>query len=236
MLTVENLTTRYGAIEAIHSVSLEVNQGEIVALVGPNGAGKTTIFASTMGLVTPTAGSIRFEGHELTHKKTEAIVRLGLSLVPEHRRLFSDLTVAENLRLGATPRRGRGNFQQDQAALLELFPILKERFGQKAGYLSGGEAQQLAIARALISSPRLLLLDEPTLGLAPILVQAIFKLIVELRERGFTILLAEQNAYQVMEIADRAYVIRNGQIQLERTGDELRQAQDLFAIYLGVQS
>lgn len=236
MLTLETVTTRYGAIEAIHAVSLKVNRGEIVALVGPNGAGKTTIFSSIMGLAPPAAGSIQFEGRELTRMKTEAIVRLGISLVPEHRRLFSDLTVAENLRLGAMPRQNRGNVEQDQAALLEFFPILKERLEQKAGYLSGGEAQQLAIARALISSPRLLLLDEPTLGLAPLLVGAIFKLIVELRDRGYTILLAEQNAYQAIEIADRAYVIRTGQIQLERAGEELQNAQDLFAVYLGVQS
>lgn len=236
MLSVVGLTTRYGAIEAVRSVSLEVAEGEIVAVLGPNGAGKSTILASIMGLVKPASGTVTFDGRTITGLDTESIVRMGLGLVPERRRLFKNLSVRDNLRLGAAGRHGRGDLASDEALLMELFPILRDRMDQLAGFLSGGEAQQLAIARAIIGAPRMLLLDEPSLGLAPILVEAVFDMIRSLRDRGYTILIVEQNAYQALEFAGRAYILRQGQIAIESTGAALREDQSLFSAYLGLKA
>lgn len=233
MLAVEGLTVRYGAVEAVRSVSLRVDEGEIIALIGPNGAGKTTTLSAIMGLVRASEGHITFEGSDITHLPTEAIVARGISLVPERRRLFAHLTVRENLQLGATVHRRRARADGLLEDLLELFPVLAERMEQQAGFLSGGEAQQLAIARALMSRPRLLLLDEPSLGLAPKLVTAVFQLIRDLHARGTTVLLVEQNAFQALEIAQRAYVLRTGQIEIERTASELLDERLLLDSYLG---
>lgn len=236
MLSVAGLTTRYGAIEAVRSVSLHVDEGEIVSVLGPNGAGKSTLLSSIMGLVRPAAGTVRFDGRDISGMDTEYIVRQGLGLVPERRRLFKNLTVRDNLLLGAAARQGRGDLAADKKAMLGLFPILEQRMDQLAGFLSGGEAQQLAIARALMGSPRMVLLDEPSLGLAPLLVEAVFDLIRGLRDRGFTILIVEQNAYQVLEFADRAYLLRNGEIALEGSSEELREERSLFSTYLGLET
>jgi branched-chain amino acid transport system ATP-binding protein len=230
MLSVENLTVRYGAIEAVRGISLRVDEGETVALVGPNGAGKTSVLNAIVSLVPAASGRIVFAGLDLTRKRTETIVRQGIALVPEHRRLFRNLTVRENLELGATVV---GDGQDAKARLLERFPILAARIDQLAGYLSGGEAQQLAIARALVARPKLLLLDEPSLGLAPLIVEEVFRLIAELREQGMTILLVEQNAYVALEVADRAYVLRSGEIETERPARELLDEDALLRAYLG---
>jgi branched-chain amino acid transport system ATP-binding protein len=236
MLELENLTVRYGSIAAVKSVSLHVNEGEIVALIGPNGAGKTSTFAAVMGLISIADGKVRYQKQNLSRFNTERIVRQGITLVPEHRRLFKDLTVKENLLIGASARSNKYNIHKEIDDLFNLFPILRQRAEQKAGYLSGGEAQQLAIARAVMSEPRLLLLDEPTLGLAPLLVNAIFELIQTLRNRGFTILFAEQNAYKAMQTADRTYILRHGVVVAERDKGSPEDAQSLIQTYLGVQA
>ena len=234
MLEVEALTARYGPIEAVHGVSLHVERGEIVAILGPNGAGKTTTLSSILGLVRPAAGHVRFEGRDITGLDTEAIVRLGIGLVPEGRRLFKELTVADNLRLGASTRKDKDGVKRDLDDMFELFPILAERKGQLAGLLSGGEAQQLAIARTAMTAPRLLCLDEPSLGLAPILVEAVFDLLRVLRDRGYTILLVEQNAMQVLEFVDRAYILRNGEITLGGEPSALQDEKALLRAYCGM--
>ena len=230
LLAVDDLTVRYGAVEAVRSATLHVEQGETVALIGPNGAGKTTFLSAVVGLLSPAAGSVTFEGRDITGMRTEAIVRLGIGLVPEHRRLFRNLTVRENLEIAATGRNGEA---ADRERLLERFPILRERSDQLAGYLSGGEAQQLAVARALVARPRLLLLDEPSLGLAPLIVDQVFELIAELRDQGTTILLVEQNAYYALEVADRAYVMRTGELEGGGPADALLDEQELLRAYLG---
>jgi branched-chain amino acid transport system ATP-binding protein len=234
MLEVDRLTTRYGAIEAVRGVSLTVNEGEIVAVLGPNGAGKSTILASIMGLVRPAAGKVHFLGRDVTGLEPETMVSLGVGLVPEGRRLFKELTVWDNLRLGAATRKDKKAAKDDLDTMFSMFPILKERRNQLAGLLSGGEAQQLAIARTMMTSPRLLCLDEPSLGLAPILVNAVFKMLLNLRDRGYTILLVEQNALQVLKFADRAYVLRNGQIKMEASAEAMAGEKKLLQTYLGV--
>lgn len=234
MLKVDHLTTRYGAIEAVRGVSLTVDEGEIVAVLGPNGAGKSTILASIMGLVRPAAGTVHFLGKDVTGMEPEDMVRLGVGLVPEGRRLFKELTVNDNLRLGAATRKDKEAVKKDLDTLFALFPILKERRGQLAGLLSGGEAQQLAIARTMMTSPRLLCLDEPSLGLAPLLVTAVFEMLLDLRSRGYTILLVEQNALQVLEFVDRAYVIRSGEIKMEASAEAMQDEKMLLRAYLGV--
>ena len=234
MLQVEDMTTRYGPIEAVRNVSIHVDEGEIVAVLGPNGAGKSTILSSIMGLVHPAAGHVYFQGRDVTGLEPETMVRLGVGLVPEGRRLFKNLTVTDNLRLGAATRKDKEAVKKDLDDMFELFPILRERRGQLAGLLSGGEAQQLAIARTIMTSPRLLCLDEPSLGLAPILVDAVFHMLRELRDRGYTILLVEQNALQVLEFADRAYVLRNGDIKMEAVAGSLHDEKELLKAYLGV--
>jgi branched-chain amino acid transport system ATP-binding protein len=234
MLHVDRLVARYGAVEAVKGVSLTVKEGEIVAVLGPNGAGKTTILSSIMGLVRPASGSVRFLGQDVTGMEPEEMVHRGVGLVPEGRRLFKELTVNDNLRLGAATRKDKDAARADLETMFSLFPILKERRNQLAGLLSGGEAQQLAIARTMMTAPRLLCLDEPSLGLAPLLVDSVFDMLLGLRDRGYTILLVEQNALQVLEFADRAYVMRNGEIKMQATAESMQDEKELLQAYLGV--
>ena len=232
MLEVSRLTTRYGAISALRDADLHVGSGEVVGLIGPNGAGKTTLLGSIAGLLSPAAGSVTFEGADITARSPEKLLRLGVALVPEHRRIFGDLTVEENLKIG-----GITQSRDERAELLhemgERFPVLREKRTVAAGYLSGGESQQLAIARALMSKPRLLMMDEPSLGLAPVLVDVVFELIEALRSQGRTLLVVEQNATRMLEVADRAYVLRSGEVVAEGTGAELRDRPDLFDTFVG---
>lgn len=232
MLEVDAITTRYGAITALHDASLEVHEGELVALVGPNGAGKTTLLNTVAGLLCPATGSVRFDGNDITGNEPASLVRAGLALVPEHRRIFKDLTVEENLRLGgSTASVADRRVRLEEAA--ELFPVLRAKWTISAGFLSGGEAQQLAVARALMSNPRLLLLDEPTLGLAPTMVDVVFDLLQRLREQGRTLLVVEQNATRVLGIADRGYLVRTGRIIATGTGPELAADAALFESFIG---
>lgn len=233
MLSVTDLQASYGAITALHGISLEVNEGELVALLGTNGAGKSTTLKSICGVLRPIQGSIEFLGRSIANKKPEAILRQGISMVPEGREIFTSLTVAENLRLGAFTSFERTRYQRDLKEMFELFPILEERMNQPGGLLSGGEQQQLAIARALMSHPKLLMLDEPSLGLSPTLVDQIFELISVLRERGMTILLVEQNAERALKIADRVYVLKTGQFEFTGTPEQLSSELDIAAVYFG---
>ena len=227
------LTARYGPVVAVREVDLRVAEGEIVALLGANGAGKTTTLTSIVGLHRARSGTIELEGREIGHLPPERVVRRGVSLAPEGRRIFASLTVAENLRIGAAAAGARDDSRRER--LLELFPVLRERLRLPAASLSGGEQQQLAIARALMSGPKLLLLDEPTLGLAPKLVGLVFELIARLRdEEGVTILLVEQNVHQALRCCDRAYLMRVGGIEAEGTSEELRRDRRVQAAYLGV--
>jgi branched-chain amino acid transport system ATP-binding protein len=232
MLEVDGITTRYGAITALHGASLEVRAGELVALVGPNGAGKTTLLNTVAGLLRPATGSVRFEGVDITGFEPADLVRAGLALVPEHRRIFKDLTVEENLKLGAaTVAKSERKQRLDEAA--DVFTVLKAKWNTSAGFLSGGEAQQLAVARALMSNPRLLLLDEPTLGLAPTMVDLVFHLLETLRSQGRTMLVVEQNATRALQLADRGYLLRTGNIVASGTGPELAADADLFDSFIG---
>ncbi len=235
MLSVSGLTVSYGAVLALRGVSLEVGRGELVALLGPNGAGKTSTLGALMGLCRA-GGAVCLDGEALLGRAPEKIVRLGMTLVPEGRRVFGGLTVEENLRLGGAVQRDEAARRRQYAEVYALFPVLEERSGQLAGSLSGGEQQQLAIARALMSGPRLLLLDEPSLGLAPKVVDTIFGLIDRLRASGLTILLVEQNVDRSLEIADRGYVLVGGEIVLAGTAGELLQSQDVQRAYLGLAS
>ena len=232
MLEVSGLTTKYGEISALREASLHVGSGEVVGLIGPNGAGKTTLLNSIAGLLAPSGGRVTFDGKDITGMPPEKLLRSGLALVPEHRRIFVDLTVEENLRIG-----GVTVPSADRPALLdemgERFPMLRDKWTTSAGYLSGGEAQQLAIARALMSRPRLLMMDEPSLGLAPLLVDVVFDLIEALRSQGRTLLVVEQNATRMLDVADRAYVLRSGEVVAEGTGAELRDNEDLFDTFVG---
>jgi branched-chain amino acid transport system ATP-binding protein len=234
MLRVEHLGVDYGRIRAVRDVSLHVEVGEIVGLLGPNGAGKTTTLASIAGALTPSSGTITLEGQALSGCAPEDIVRRGVALVPEGRHIFATLTVAENLNIGATTRAKDPGLADDIDRELARFPVLKRYYRSNAGKLSGGEQQQLAIARALLSKPRLLLLDEPSLGLSPVLVDTIFDTIIELRDSGITVLLVEQNAARTVEIADRCYVLRNGGVVAEAGRGELH-PDELGAIYLGAK-
>jgi branched-chain amino acid transport system ATP-binding protein len=233
MLSIADLDVRYGAIQAVRGVSLDVAEGEIVAVLGANGAGKTTTLKAAVGLVPTTRGEIRFAGKPITGRDTEDIVIAGMTLVPEGRRVFSSLTVTENLRLGAATRRNAAEIEQSRNEVLTLFPILAERAHQAAGTLSGGQQQQLAIARALMSAPKLLLLDEPSLGLAPQVVDDIFDLILRLKARGLTILLVEQDAVAALDIADRAYVMANGRVVMSGDAATLRASDEVAHAYLG---
>jgi branched-chain amino acid transport system ATP-binding protein len=234
VLVVEDLEVRYGRINALRGVSFHVGPGEVVGLVGPNGAGKTTALHAVMGVVPAAAGRIELEGRSVRGRQPEAIVRSGVALVPEGRRIFGTLTVAENLRLGATVRRPGPELAADVERQLERFPVLRRSYQAPAGNLSGGEQQQLAIARALLGRPRLLLLDEPSLGLAPLVVELVFDTLAALRADGLTILLVAQNANMAIEFADRSYVLRNGRIAAAGSRDELLATLDLADLYLGL--
>jgi branched-chain amino acid transport system ATP-binding protein len=233
VLVLKDLHVRYGAIAALRGISISVEQGEMVALIGVNGAGKSTTLMTIAGVLKPTQGTITFEGQSIVGQSPEEIVRKGLALVPEGRRIFPGLTVEENLRLGAAIRSDRVAVQQDIDEMCTRFPILGERLNQAAGTLSGGEQQQLAIARGLMSRPSLLMLDEPSLGLAPILVEEIFELVAQLRETGVTILLVEQNVERTLETADRAYLLNTGRVEFEGPVEELRRRVDVVSAYLG---
>jgi branched-chain amino acid transport system ATP-binding protein len=232
MLLIENVNTHYGQIQALHDVSIEINQGEIITLIGANGAGKTTLMMTICGDPKAPSGKVTFEGEELGQFNTPEIMRKGLAIVPEGRRVFSAMTVEENLYMGSYFR------TNEQAAetikyVLDLFPRLEERFKQRAGTMSGGEQQMLAIGRALMSKPRLLLLDEPSLGLAPIIIKQIFDIIERLRDEGVTIFLVEQNANQALRIADRGYVLENGRIVKTDSGANLLTDESVRQAYLG---
>lgn len=233
MLELKDVYVRYGAISALRGISLTVNQGEMVGLIGVNGAGKTTTLMTNAGVLKPSKGTISYKGNYIAGKSPEEILRMGIALVPEGRRIFPALTVEENLRLGAAIRSDRSGVQEDIDEMCTRFPILGERLKQPGGTLSGGEQQQLAIARGLMSRPSLLMLDEPSLGLAPMLVAEMFELVAQLRDTGVTILLVEQNVEQTLRIADRAYLLNTGIIEFEGTGDELRERVDVVSTYLG---
>ena len=232
MLRLEDVHTFYGNIEALKGVSVEVEQGQIVTIIGSNGAGKSTLLMTVCGSPKASRGRVVYDGRDITKLATYDIVNLGISQSPEGRRIFPRMTVWENLQMGAVPNQGRW-FAQDVEKVFTLFPRLKERIGQRGGTLSGGEQQMLAIGRALLARPRLLLLDEPSLGIAPILVQQIFKAIVEINKTdGLTILLVEQNAYQALKIAHRGYVLATGRILMSGTGRELLANPEIRAAYL----
>jgi len=233
MLNIENLNVHYGVIHALHDVSLNVQAGEIVTLIGSNGAGKSTTLMSLSGLLQPTSGKVEFEGKDLLCISPHRRVSTGLVQVPEGRRVFATLTVAENLDLGSYARRDKAAVQQDLQEVYDLFPRLRERRSQQAGTLSGGEQQMLAVGRALMSRPRLLLLDEPSLGLAPLLVKEIFNVVKRIRERGVTVLLVEQNAHMALAIADRAYVLETGRIVMSGPAQEIAGDARVKAAYLG---
>ena len=235
MLSIENLHVYYGGIHALKGISLEVAEGKIVTLIGANGAGKSTTLRTISGIVRPREGRITFEGQDMTGLPAYEIVGMGIAMVPEGRRVFPELTVTENLLLGAHIRRDAGGVQRDLEWICELFPILKERASQSAGTLSGGEQQMLAVGRALMSRPRLLLMDEPSLGLAPYLVKEVFKTIKQLHDEGTTILLVEQNARAALRIADYGYILETGEIVLQGTGKELAHNDDVRKAYLGVE-
>jgi branched-chain amino acid transport system ATP-binding protein len=213
MLRLDDVHVRYGPVAAVRGASLTVEEGEIVGLIGPNGAGKTTTLSAVAGLVPVAAGTISFEGKPLRGLSPDDIVRRGVSLVPEGRRIFATLTVEENLKVGLSARKDRAAARQDFERMLELFPVLERYLRATAGHLSGGEQQQLAIARSLLTKPRLLLVDEPSLGLAPLVVDLVFDTLRDLREGGLTILLVEQNALRTLELANRSYVLRQGEIE-----------------------
>jgi branched-chain amino acid transport system ATP-binding protein len=233
MLVLEDIHARYGAIVALRGVSLVVNEGEMVALIGVNGAGKSTVLSTIAGIVKPTTGAITFQGEPMRNQAPEEIIRKGIALVPETRRIFASLTVGENLQLGAAIRHDREEILRDIDEMCKRFPILGERYRQAAGTLSGGEQQQLAIARALMSRPRLLMLDEPSLGLAPRLVEGIFELISQLHGAGRTILLVEQNVERTLAIANRAYLLSTGRVMLEGPTEQIRAHEDIRQAYLG---
>jgi branched-chain amino acid transport system ATP-binding protein len=232
MLRLEDVHTRYGNVEALKGVSIDVAQGEIVTIIGANGAGKSTLLMTVCGSPRASAGRVVFQGHDITRLATYDIVKMGLSQSPEGRRIFPRMTVQENLQMGAVPTGGR-HFEEDVGKVFALFPRLQERLHQRGGTLSGGEQQMLAIGRALLARPKMLLLDEPSLGIAPILVQQIFKAIVEINRRdGLTILLVEQNAYQALRIAHRAYVLSTGRVVMAGTGAELLANPEVRSAYL----
>lgn len=233
MLKAENLVVRYGMIEAIKGISFEVKDGEIVTLIGSNGAGKTTTLHAVSGLIKPAAGQITLDDVNLVKTPAHKIVTMGLAQVPEGRRIFAEQTVEENLLLGAYFRKDKNEIEADLEKNYQLFPRLKERFKQAAGTLSGGEQQMLAMARALMARPNIMLMDEPSMGLSPLLVKEIFHIIKDINERGTTVLLVEQNAKMALAIADRAYVLETGNITLEGTGAELAKSPAVKKAYLG---
>jgi branched-chain amino acid transport system ATP-binding protein len=233
MLKVENMNVYYGSIHAVKNVSFEVAQGEIVTLIGANGAGKSTMLNSVVGLVKSAAGKILWNGEDIAGRDTRDIVSSGLVMIPEGRHVFPNLTVEENLRLGAYARTGKAAIRRDRDRCYDLFPRLKERMRQSAGTLSGGEQQMLAVARGLMTDPKLLMLDEPSLGLAPLISKMIFSIITEINRNGTTILLIEQNAHAALEIADYAYVLETGVITMQDTGAALLNDDGIRKAYLG---
>lgn len=234
MLEIRNLSVAYGKIVAVSDLSLTVNEGEIVTVVGGNGAGKTTTLRTVSGMLKPRSGEITFKGRSIVGLSPEVIVTRGISQSPEGRMIFGRLTITENLKLGAYNRKDVAGVKSDMARMFAMFPVLEQRKSQRAGTLSGGEQQMLAIARSLMSRPTLLLLDEPSLGLAPLLVEQIFDVVVELRNEGATILLVEQNANEALRISDRAYVLETGSVTLEGPSTELINNPQLRAAYLGL--
>ena len=233
MLKVENLSVHYGMIQAVRDVSFEVNEGEVVSLIGANGAGKTTILRTLSGLVRPSSGKIEIIGKENQKKQAQKIVAGGLSQVPEGRHVFPGLTVMENLEMGAFLKKNREENQANLKKFFSRFPRLEERKNQDAATLSGGEQQMLAMGRALMSTPKLLLLDEPSMGLAPIFIQEIFDIIQDIQKQGTTVLLIEQNANKALAISDRGYVLETGKIVLSGTGKELASSEEVRKAYLG---
>jgi branched-chain amino acid transport system ATP-binding protein len=235
LLKLDNVTSGYGPIVAVRDLSLEVYPGEVVTLLGANGAGKSTTLLTIAGLVRPSAGTIEFDGADILHLKAEDVVRRGVALTPEGRGIFAHLSVTDNLRIGATVRKDKAGVAETMEEMFDLFPILRERARQLAGTLSGGEQQMLALARSLMSKPRLMLLDEPSLGLAPRVVAQIFELLRQLPSRGVTVLLVEQNVRLALDVASRGYVLATGALQLAGTAEELLSAVDLEKVYLGAE-
>ncbi len=233
LLELENIKTYYGNIRALKGISLGVDEGEVVCLIGANGAGKSTTLMTISGVLIPVEGEVRYQGHSIVAAPPDGIVKAGICQVPEGRMIFPLLTVKENLELGAYLRRDRAGIKQDLQEIFKLFPVLSERAKQMGGTLSGGEQQMLAIARALMSRPKLLLMDEPSLGLAPILVEGIFQTIKEINAEGTTILLVEQNAHMALQYSHRGYVLETGVIALADTAENLRQNEKVRAAYLG---
>jgi branched-chain amino acid transport system ATP-binding protein len=233
LLQVDEIQVHYGRVRALHSVSLQVPEGSIVALLGANGAGKTTTLRAISGVLHPSQGSIEFDGKRIDQMRPDQLVRVGIAHVPEGRQIFPDLTVRENLRLGAYARRDRRVIDQDMQRIFQYFPRLQERLPQPAGTLSGGEQQMLAIGRGLMSRPRLLLLDEPSLGLAPLLVKEIFQIIADIRAAGTTVVLVEQNAHRALGLADHAYLLQTGRVVLSDSSAHLRQREEVKRVYLG---
>ncbi|MCW0181418.1 MAG: ABC transporter ATP-binding protein [Zavarzinia sp.] len=233
MLELSNITVQYGVVKAVRGVSLRVEKGEIVSLLGPNGAGKSSLVSAAVGILPVAGGTIRFEGTDITKKPAEAVVAMGLTLTPEGRRVFADLSVAENLHLGAATRKDRDGVAADIEKYLKMFPILGERYHQTAKTLSGGEQQMLAIARSLMSRPRLLMLDEPSLGLAPRIVDRIFELMLDLKRDGLTMLVVEQNATDALSISDRGYILASGALVYEGDARVMVDSEDLMEAYLG---
>ena len=233
MLEVKDLQVYYGVIQALKGISFHVNQGEVIALIGANGAGKTTTLQTLTGILSPKSGSIVFEGKDLTRTPAHKIVEMGMAHVPEGRRVFADMSVYENLLLGAYTRKDKAEIAESLASVYKRFPRLEERKGQRAGTLSGGEQQMLAMGRALMSRPRIILMDEPSMGLSPILVNEIFDIIREVSESGTTVLLVEQNAKKALSIADRAYVLETGSITMDGKAEDLLNDEAVQKAYLG---
>jgi branched-chain amino acid transport system ATP-binding protein len=233
LLEIESLEIRYGAVPAVRGASLTVGRGEIVGLVGPNGAGKSTILLAIMGVVPTSSGAIRYQGRSIVGTRTERIVRSGIALVPEGRHIFDDLTVEENLRLGLVGRSRPDGIDADREWIYGLFPVVRDFRARQAGVLSGGQRQQLAIARALIAKPRLLLLDEPSLGLAPSIVETVWKALGEIRDGGMTILLVEQRAQITVGFADRSYVLGAGRVKMELTPEQADDTDRMVEAYFG---
>ncbi len=231
MLKFDGVHTHYGNIEALKGIDIKINQGEIVTLIGANGAGKTTTLMTLMGIPQASKGTVTFEGEDITHKATDKIVANGIAVSPEGRRIFPKMTVFENLQMGAITTKPE-YFDEDLKKVLGLFPRLEERIDQRGGTLSGGEQQMLAIGRALMARPRMLLMDEPSLGLAPLVVRQIFEIIKEINEQGMTVFLVEQNAFHALKLAHRGYVLVNGEVTMSGTGEELLASPEVRAAYL----
>jgi branched-chain amino acid transport system ATP-binding protein len=232
-LAISNLEVRYGNVMALQNISIEAAKGEIIAVIGPNGAGKSTLLLAIAGVVRPRQGDIRLAGESTLGFQPERLVSAGIALVPEGRRIFGSLSVAQNLELGATVRRDRAEIRRDIENVLEMFPVLQERFHQRAGKLSGGEQQMLAIGRAMLSRPKLLLLDEPSLGLAPLIVAQVYAAILRLRETGVTTVIVEQSVKRALSAADRSYILNSGTIVMSGKSSDLRDAEGFDAAYFG---